>query len=167
MARINGELKEASADENRAASSVGARNTEAEQAVARMMVPNLVNQYRTLRRITADPKHPDSAAIRVFELGLDVLFLILELTPVLLKALAKKGALDHATAAVEFVDQERINLSANAEVARLQKVSEVAMAVEQEAIERWGDSLISSLQPGRVSSSDLHQLRQELVEMVA
>jgi hypothetical protein len=84
-----------------------------------------------LRRITADPKHPDSAAIRIFEFGLDMLFLILELTPILLKSLAKTEPLDHATAALEFIDKERINLTANAEAARLQKMTETVLAVEE------------------------------------
>jgi hypothetical protein len=167
LSKIDKDVDAAQVDVEETAKLVSARDAADEKEVGRIMVPNLVNQWRTLRRIAADPKHPDSVAVRTFEFGLHLLFLALEMTPVLLKALAKKGSLDYATAAVEFLDQERINLAANNEVARRQKAAEVMLTVESEALERWRDAYLQKLQSSTISTADLKNLREELEDIAA
>jgi hypothetical protein len=158
----NEELERVRAQEAMTSPIVDAANEEAKLEITRLMIPNLVNEYSTLRRITSGD-YPDSAALRTFEYSLDFLFLALELTPILMKLLSKKDPLDYATAAVEFLDQERINLEANAKAKRMQQATEAAAKIEEQAIEIWKDTQINDLQKKRLTTADLQKLREELV----
>jgi len=165
LKQIELQLLQASGKKEAAENKVKAENDMSESEIARLTIPNLNNQYRALRRITGDRSHPDSAAIFTFEIALDLLFLVLELTPMLLKILGRRTPLDDAVAATEFVDTERINLRANSEVSRLQKAYEIACDVEKVALERWRDSAVTQLSGRNVDSSELARLRQELAEV--
>ena len=130
------------------------------------MQSDLINQWRIKCRITSDPKNLDASAIKAFELGLDILFSVLEFTVVFLKAIGKKLPLDHGIAALESIEQERINLHANTEIVRLQTTAEAVSTVNEQTIARWRDGILDDVRAGRITAQDVHRLRQELAGMV-
>ncbi len=151
----------------RAAHRVAERGAQAEKELSELLRANLVNEYKALRRITSNPGHPDSAAIKTVELGLHTFFIILELTPVLMKALSRRTPLDVAMEAVEFLDAERVNLRANREALRQQKAAEVAAWVEAQALERWRDQQVQALHQRALTTSELERVLEEVREVAA
>ena len=162
-----GEISKLEPLQLRAADQVAKRGAEAERELSDLLRANLVNEYKALRRITSNPGHPDSAAISTFEFALHVLFVILELTPVLIKALGRRTPLDVAMAAVEFLDTERINLDANREASRLQKAAEMVGAVEAKALEQWRDNQLQALHQRALTTPELEQALEEVGEVAA
>ena len=146
---------------------VTARNQDSEKGAGPLFRSTLINQYRTYRRITSNTSHPDYAAMKTFEYGMHLLFLILELTPLAMKALSRKGPLDDATAAAEQLDSDRINGDANNIMARRQSLAAAKRAVEDAAIENWKNSQIAKLQLVKFQSADLSKLNEELEEIAA
>jgi len=146
---------------------VSARNEDSEKGTGPLFRSNLINQYRTYRRITSNPSHPDYAAMKTFEYGMHLLFLILELTPLAMKALSRKGPLDDATAAAEQLDSDRINGDANNTMARRQSLAAAKRAVEDAAIENWKNSQIAKLQLVKLQTADLSKLNEELEKIAA
>jgi hypothetical protein len=167
LERLDYELDAAVAAQKLAAQDTVVRNADSEGTIKRLTAPNLVNNYTALRRVTADPKNPDSASTRAFELGLDLLCLALELAVVMSKVLSKKGPLDYATAAAEFLDRERINRDANATAAYEEKVVEVTLAIKEEALNRLRDTQLAQIRAGAFSVASLQQLVQELEQLAA
>ena len=78
--------------------------------------PSLIDRWRALLRIASDPEHPDHAAVRQVAFRLDVLLILLELTPLLISLLLPANALDRANEALDFLEGERIVLGVNAQV---------------------------------------------------
>jgi hypothetical protein len=161
------DLNEAASAATHAEAAVNARNEDSEKVVGLLFRPTLINQYRTYRRITSNPSHPDYAAMKTFEYGMHLLFLILELTPLCMKALARKGPLDDATAAAEQLDSDRINGDANNTMARRQSLAAAKRAVEDAAIENWEKTQIANLQLVRLQTADLSTLNEELDKLAA
>jgi len=140
---------------------VDMRNAVDSKEVARLMAPSLVNEFRTLRRITGDPKHPDYGVAQSVEWGLDICFLLLELLPVIIKATARKTPLDAAMAAVEFEEEELIAQETNRRVASLRRRAEAARQVEEQAVERWRDARIWQLRGQTLDARGLQDVREE------
>jgi hypothetical protein len=88
------------------ASAVNAEPTE----------PSLVDRWRALLRIASDDEHPDHAAVRQVAFRLDLLLILLELTPLLIGLLLPANALDRANEALDLLEGERIVLGVNAQV---------------------------------------------------
>ncbi len=147
---------------NDAEVKVGARNQDSENSTTPLFRSTLINQYRTYQRVTSNPKHPDYAAMKSFELGMHLLFFILELTPIAMKAMCRKGPMDDALAAVEQLDSDRINGDANNDMARRQAIVAAKRAIEDAAIESWCDSTIAKFRAGELQSTDLNKLSEEL-----
>lgn len=165
---VAADLKKAKDDASTTAARVGAANQDTEAALGALLRTNLVNEYTTLKRIEANPAHPDSKTLRTFEFALDILFILIEITPLLSKLLSRPGPLDHATAAAEFEDRERINLAANTHIAVLQKQAEISLELHDRALQLWRDSLLSRLQQTRhVSSKAFQQIREEISRLAA
>jgi len=140
-------------------------NTSGEK-ISLFMRPNLVNEYTTLKRIEDTPNHPDAKTLRRFELSLDLLFILFELTPLLSKLLTKANALDAAIFAVEFEDENQINQESNARVARLEKIIDVSRTVNDEALEQWATAKLDLIrQHQKVTPKVLRDLRAEIAEM--
>jgi hypothetical protein len=168
LAEVGTDLKKASADAAATAAHVEAANNDTEAALGSLLRTNLVNEYTTLKRIEANPSHPDSRTLRTFEFALDILFILIEITPLLSKLLSRPGPLDHATAAAEFEDRERINLAANTHIAVLQKQADISLELHDRALQLWRDSLLSRLQQTRhVSSKAFQQIRDEISRLAA
>jgi hypothetical protein len=149
--------------ERRAADRVAQSGADAEKEFAELLRGDLINQYKALRRITNTPNHPDRAAIRAVEFALHVFFMILELTPVMIKALSRRNSLDVAMEAVEFLDAEKINVEANLRVLRLRQ----AASVEAEALKKWSQFIINDIQKQpAMTTAELRDILQE-VEQVA
>jgi hypothetical protein len=146
----------------RAAGRVAEHEAEAKREFADLLRANLVNEYKALRRITSNPGHPDWAAIRTIEIGLHMLFVILELTPILIKALGGRNSLNVAMEAMEFLDSESTNLKANLQVLRLRQ----AASVEAEALKKWSECAIQDLQKQpAMTTADLEDIFQELTQV--
>jgi hypothetical protein len=160
-------LNTAAAAATHAEALVTAHNQESEKGAGPLFRSTLINQYRTYRRITSNPSHPDYAAMKTFEFGMHLLFLILELTPLGMKALARKGPMDDATAAAEQLDSDRINGDANNTMARRQSLAAARRAVEDAAVENWKNSLIAKLQLVKLQTVDLSKLNEELDRIAA
>jgi len=107
-----------------AGARVNAQNSKSDEALDALFRPNLINEYTTLKRIQRDPKHAHSATMRAVEMGLDGLFVMLELSVLILKLLARIGPLDHTVRALELEDQERVTNAVNAATAKLQAESQ-------------------------------------------
>ena len=138
------------------------RNGQTEMELGRDMSPNLINEYTTLKRIQYDSSNPDAASLRHFEWALDLFFIILELTPISIKALSRITPLDHAVTAAEAEDEERILNAANLAIARIQKSTEAAFIVESNALDLWRDGHCARLElQGTVTADDLEKLREE------
>jgi hypothetical protein len=165
--KLNVQLEPALAARASAEQNVAARNGDSEAEINRLTAPNLINKYTGLRRVTSNPKNPDSAAARAFELAMDLFFLVLELLVLTSKTLMKKSPLDYATAAVELLDQEQINLNANSELAHRQALAEAIITVKEEAVRRWRDGQIVNLRSQTPTTADLEQLWQDLDKMAA
>jgi hypothetical protein len=114
------ELARLGPETERLAARVNVSRSASEAELEKILRPSLINRWRVLRRIASDPQHPDHEAVNQAAWGLHVLFLLLELTPVLAKLLARPNALDHAIHALDFLDRERITCSINRRAARLQ-----------------------------------------------
>lgn len=146
---------------------VAARNQESEKSTGPLFRSTLINQYRTYRRVTSNPAHPDYAAMKAFEFGMHLLFFILELTPIIMKAMSQKGPMDDATAAVEQLDSDRINGDANNDMARRQAIVAAKRAIEDAAIESWKDSQIAKIRLRKLQTTDLRKLSEELDTIAA
>src|ERR1041385_6464688 len=164
---LGDELKTAKDTAATSATRVAKANAESESILEKLHRTNLANEYTTLKRIQANPAHPDSKTLRTFEFALDILFILIEITPILSKLLARSTPLDDATAAVEDEDRERINVAANAKIARMQKEAEVSVAVYERALEAWRDTQIAKLKQARISSKMLQQIRDDIAQMAA
>lgn len=137
-----------------------------DERISVLMRPNLVNEYTTLKRIEATPDHPDAKTLSRFELALDLLFILFELTPLLSKLLTRANALDHAMSAIEFENEDRINQESLAKVARMEKIIEVSRTVNDEALEQWATAKLDLIrQHQRVTPKVLRDLRAEIAEM--
>jgi len=143
---LHGRLESANQRAAQATERVGARDAESETALAKLVRNDLVFEYTTMARIESNRANPYSASITSVAWGLDAIFILLELCPMLIKIFSPKGALDHATRAIEFEDQERINSDANATAVRLQKQAEAALAVATAALEKWRDAECTHLE---------------------
>jgi len=144
--------------EARTTELVAKRSAEAEKELADLLRGSLVNQLRALRRITSDAQNPDAAAVRQVQLGMHLLFIIVELTPIFIKVLARPTTLDAALQAVEFVEKERVNNWANAEAAAVQRAAQVAAAVDAAALQRLENDLLQKVAAAPVF--DVTQLEQ-------
>jgi hypothetical protein len=165
---IANDLKKAKEDASSTAERVAAANHDTEAALGGLLRTNLVNEYTTLKRIEANPRHPDSQTLRTFELGLDILFILIEITPLLSKLLSRPGPLDHATTAAEWEDRERINLAANTHRGILEKQAEISLELHDRALQLWRDSLLARLQQTRhISFKSLQQIREEISRLAA
>lgn len=136
------------------------------QQLSKLMSPNLVNEYTTLKRVEAMPNHPDARTLATFELSLDLLFILFELTPLLSKMLTRANALDHAITAIEFEDENRINHESNVRLDRLEKIIDVSRTVNDEALEQWAEAKLDLIrQHHNVTPKVLSDLRAEIAEM--
>jgi hypothetical protein len=164
---LTAQLNPALAAHSEAENKVASRNGESETEINRLTAPNLINKYTGLRRVTSNPKNPDAAAARDFELAMDGFFLVLELLVITSKTLMKKCALDYATAAVELMDREQINLNANTELTHRQALAEAVITVKEEAVKAWRDGQVAKLRSKPPTTADLEQLWQELEKLAA
>ena len=98
-----------------------ARQAEAGQdavqaELAGLSHPSFIRRWRALSRMASDPAHPDHAAVRQLALRLHLLFVLLELAPILFNVLLPANALDRTQEALDFRDAERVVLGVNAQV---------------------------------------------------
>jgi hypothetical protein len=157
---LQGNLESANQGAAQATERVDARDTESESALTKLVRNDLVFEYSTMTRIESDRTNPYSASITSIAWGLDAIFILLEVCPMLIKVFSPKGVLDHATRAIEFEDQERINCDANAAALRLQKQAEVALAVATTALEKWRKTECARLET--LNTAQLEQFKNEV-----
>jgi Domain of unknown function (DUF4407) len=141
---------------------------ESKREIDEVMRANLVNEYTILRQIQNNPKNPDAVTLKNFELALDFLFILFELTPLLAKMFSKTSPLDHATTAIEEEERERIWLEKLAVVARMQKLVEVSYTINDEALEQWANARLEEIQQSLpFSTQKLRSIRAEIEKMSA
>jgi hypothetical protein len=87
-----------------------------------------------------------------------LLFIIVQLTAIFIKVLARPATLDAALQAVEFVEKEGVNNWANAKAAAVQRAAQVAAALEAAALQRLKNNLLQKVAAAPVF--DLTQLEQ-------
>jgi hypothetical protein len=134
---------------------VGTRNAADEATVVHGLQPDLVNLFRTFRRIVNDPAHPDRAALLWWEIGLHLFGLMLELTPIALKVMARTTPLDKALKLVEAADEKRIEA--------LVKLVEETDAAATEALR----VALAERAGGIKTTTELLALRQEFKSILA
>jgi hypothetical protein len=161
--RMRKELGRAAEEHTTAVHDVEKQREHSNDDLSKLMRPNLVNEYTTLKRIEADTKHPDAKSLARFELSLDLLFILFEMTPLLAKLLSKVNALDHAAKAVDMEDEERINLRALANLAGMQKAADVSRSVHDTALDQWESSQMAAIENHpNLSTQILRDLRREI-----
>lgn len=133
-AEISAQLQAATAAEAAVLTRVGQQNAETNQIAARLHAPDLINQYRLMRRIAADPAHPDSWTIRSFEYGINLAFALLEVLVISLKTFSRKTPLDYAMQAVELMDRERSTVRANLEIEHIQRLAEAQQDLHEKTM---------------------------------
>ena len=163
LRKIQHDLQNAIGREESATQIVQTKNQQSEQSIKHLLGPNLVNEYTRLKRIEADPKNPESGTLRTFEWGLDFAFIVLELTPIVIKVMGRRGPLDHAMLAAETEDRERAYVSANAVIARMQKTSSACASVEDKALDAWLETQLEQVeQTDPMTSVDLNKVFQTI-----
>jgi hypothetical protein len=163
----------------KAEESLVQRNGSSERELDKLAKPDLVNQFRMLRRITQNPKHPDAEATRTIEFALHFLFFFLEISPVLWKVLvAKRGPLDAAIESIEEVDKARIkaleeerkaraNNDANIAIYRQQQLADAKVLIQEEAIKVWQDAVLTRIHGTLPTTEHLMQIYEELDSVAA
>jgi hypothetical protein len=167
LKRINADLAAAETAAKTAGQTVEKKTGESSAVLDGLMRANLVNEYTTLRRIEANPRHPDSKTLTQFERALDLLFILFELTPLLSKAFARANALDHAAAAIEIEDENRLTHAANLALAKMEKTFEVSIAVHNEAMDQWEEQQRQNIRQNPVTAQALRDLRKEISRLAA
>jgi hypothetical protein len=163
LRNIRHDLQTAVVREESATQIVQTKNQQSEQSIKHLLGPNLVNEYTRLKRIEADPKNPESGTLRTFELGLDLAFIVLELTPIIIKVIGRRGPLDHAMLAAETEDRERAYVSANSVIARMQKTNSACASVEDKALDAWLETQLEQVEEtDPMTSEDLNKVFQTI-----
>jgi hypothetical protein len=155
--------------EQKTATDLVAEETEKSRIqIEDVMKANLVNEYTILRQIEHNPKNPDAGTLKNFELALDFLFILFELTPLLAKMFSKVSPLDHATSSIEEEEKERIGLERLAVIAHLQKLVEISHTINDEALEQWTNARLDDIQQSLpLSTAKLRNIRAEIEKMSA
>lgn len=122
---------------------VQALDAESQRKMDQLMRNTLAFEYVTLGQVEDDKNNPYSSSLSRIAWGLDAIFVLLEICPMMIKLFSPIGALDHAVSATEFEDQERINSEANATAKLIQKQAEVRVAVATRQLEKSRDDQIN------------------------
>jgi hypothetical protein len=142
---LDAELQATNQNAEAATQRVETRDAESQRKMDRLMRNTLAYEYVTLGQIENDKNNPYSAPLTRIAWGLDAIFVLLELCPLMIKLFSPLGALDHAVSATEFEDQERINSEGNATGKITQKKAEVRVAVATKELEKWRDDQLTRI----------------------
>lgn len=158
LKELEASLTRATTTAGTAEAEVARRNQEDAAEIAQVLRPNLVNQYRVLRRVTDDPENPDGPTIRSFETGLDLVFFLLEMTPILLKAYSRRTPLDDAVAACEMEESESIVVATNGRLGALWATRDTELA----AVAAWKQAALGAIQATGPTVAELERHLHEI-----
>lgn len=129
---------------------------------------NLVNEYTALEKIKNTPSHRNSETVKKVERGLDAIFILFELAPLLSKVFSRKNALDIAASAIEEEDENRISHAMNTAFAQSQKLFEIGLDLYDEAVDQYAARKSQAIQQNPITAvQDLRDLSDEIARLAA
>ena len=166
--RTNNELANAKQRRDQAQKNVTTVVIESDAKLEELLRTNLVNEYTALEHIKNTPSHRNAKTVRKVERGLDAIFILFELAPLLSKVFSRANALDRASAAIEEEDENRINHAMNTAFAQSQKVFEIGLMLYEEAIEQFAAHKSNAIQQNPIMAvQDLRDLSDEIARLAA
>jgi hypothetical protein len=167
--RLDSAHAAAASDAAGAKSKVAGLNAKDGKELSRLHQPSLANRYTILKDIENNPKHHAAKTLRMFELGFDILLILVELTPLTIKMCSRRTSLDDANAAAEFVETEHANLDANLAVtvmqAEAQRIAPLITKLRGDAHDMLIADFMRRLRKPGISRAEILELLKELNTM--